>query len=343
MYQTGFAPQPVDGTYPGVDWSRMELSIECKADCTAQDPFDANATDDQPTAEKRKRALGQILSYAELIFHYQQRTWHFMILFLGDFARIVRFDRSSIFATTKFNYKTETNKLNEFLWRYSHQGITKRGHDPTATRVERGGKLWDIMMKKKGSGLDADDYVQKLFDDSLDEAWPWWQLEVPVSPPPGKPRTRLHCAPRRFLVGKPHFLAPGVTGRGTRGYVALPLDLSGKPSGSFVYLKDAWRVDHKGIEKEGDILHELNQAKVDFVPTLVCHGDLSGPEQTINWVSLWKKYYPKADESECPLKKHHHYRAVVQEVGKPLTEFGPGSHDLVLAIVCVLRGELRQP
>ncbi|RPD57780.1 hypothetical protein L226DRAFT_163498 [Lentinus tigrinus ALCF2SS1-7] len=334
MYKIGFSPQAIDETCVALDWSRVELSIECK---TGQDPFDANAADNEPTAEKRKRALGRILSIAELVFQYQQRTCHFMILFLGDFARIVRFDRSTIFATAKFNYKTETKKLAEFLWRYSHSSPAQRGHDPTATRVERGDELWRTMMAKKGAKDGANpDYVQKLFDDSLDETWPWWQLEVPIAPPPEKRTTRMRCT-RKFLVGKPHFLASGVTGRGTRGYVALPLDNSGRPCERFVYLKDAWRLDHKVVEKEGDILYELNQAKAEFVPTLVCHGDLSGSEQTTDWQSLWKEHHPMADESECPLKRHQHYRLVVQQVGKPLADFGPGSDDLVFAIGCVLQ------
>ena len=123
---------------------------------------------------------------------------------LGNYARIVRFDHSSIFATTKFNYKTDTNKLNEFLWCYSHQSPAQRGHDPTATRIERGDRLWDIITKTRGSDLEAHDYVQRLFDDSLDEAWPWWQLEVPVSPPSDsdKPCTHSHSMSRKFLVGK---------------------------------------------------------------------------------------------------------------------------------------------
>ena len=67
MYKTSFAPQPVDKTLALTDWSRMELSIKCHVDCTEQDPFDASAADNHRTAEKRKCALGQILSCAELI------------------------------------------------------------------------------------------------------------------------------------------------------------------------------------------------------------------------------------------------------------------------------------
>ena len=283
MYRTTFAPQAGDKPYACVDWSRLELSIECKAHWIEQDPFDPDSQDDEPTAAKRQAALGQILSYAELVFRHQQRTWHFMVVLLGDYARIVRFDHSSIFATTKFNYKTHTHMLGEFLWRFSRQTPVMRGHDPTAKRIERGDHLWDKMVAKKGADSQADDYVQMLFNDSLDESWPWWQLEVPVATPSGKTRASVRRCTRRFVVGKPHFMAPGVTGRGTRGYVALPLDDTDNLDEAFVYLKDAWRVDHDGIEKEGDILRELNDAKVCFVPTLICHGDLGGPEQTTDW------------------------------------------------------------
>ena len=58
-------------------------------------------------------------------------------------------------------------------------------------------------------------------------------------------------------------------GRGTRGYAAYDLTTR-----RFTWLKDAWRTDYDGVEKEGDTLAKLNQANVQNVPTLVCHGDI---------------------------------------------------------------------
>ena len=155
-----------------------------------------------------------------------------------------------------------------------------------------------------------------------------------------------------FAVGKPHFYSGGVVGRGTCGYIAVPLDEKNKPmplridkdgkalplaeackfapAGTddksqksdfrdvyFVYLKDAWRVDHPGIEKEGAVLHVLNEHKVPFVPTLLYHGDLA--EQDTLSYSRWPAYHEKEDPIDCPLKAHQHYRLVVAEVGKPLS------------------------
>lgn len=328
MYPDDHVPQTGEGyAYPHVEWAELEIPMECKLHMREDDPFEDDSPDHEPTVDSRKDTFGQILSYAEFVFQYQHRTFFFMIIFLGEYARIIRFDRSSIFATTKFNYKTETWKLTEFLSRYAQLSSVERGHDCTATRIRPGTSLY-TKMEKKGA-VESDDNAQQLFSRSLDPKWPWWQLEIPA----GGGRSR------RFLVGKPHFIAPGVAGRGTRGYVALPVDGKGKVGEKFVYLKDAWRVDHPGIEQEGSILKELKKKKVRYVPTLVCHGDLPGPEQVTDWRSFWKECHPDEDADDCPLKRHQHYRLVVKEVGKPLDQFGNCSSSLILALLCCLRGE----
>ena len=96
MYPPDAVPESSGNTmYPAVDWFNIALPMECKADSTEQDPFDEDGEDGEPEADKRKDALGQILSYAELIFQRQQRMFFFMLVFLGDLVRIVRIDRSS--------------------------------------------------------------------------------------------------------------------------------------------------------------------------------------------------------------------------------------------------------
>ena len=338
MYRSEHAPEVPEGaSYARINWSRLEIGLECKADWIAEDGFDSNAPNDEATGDKRQAGLGQALSYTELVFVYQQRTCYYKIFFFGDYARIARFDRSSIFVTTKFNYKEEPEKLADFLWAYAHQPSDSWcGHDETATRIEPNTRLWHVMMEKKIKKTDPApaNFAHQLFSDSLDEKWPWWQLEVDVEWESTR-RLRSGNNLRKFLVAKPHFRAPGVAGRGTRGYVALPLDVHGHPEDTFVYLKDAWRVDHNGIEKEGAILEELNKKNIRYVPTLVCHADVPG--QVTDWRSLWKEYHP--EEKSCPLKRHQHYRLVVKEVGKPLDQFESSSVYLLYALYCCLYGE----
>ncbi|KAI0696647.1 hypothetical protein C8T65DRAFT_743469 [Cerioporus squamosus] len=76
LYPTPFRPiNEGDGEYNRrVNWSRIELSIECKVDPTDQDPFDETTDDQQPLAANRKKALGQILTYVETVFMHQHRT-----------------------------------------------------------------------------------------------------------------------------------------------------------------------------------------------------------------------------------------------------------------------------
>ncbi|KAI0767044.1 hypothetical protein C8Q74DRAFT_926778 [Fomes fomentarius] len=331
MYPEQYVPQLPAGKsgFPPVDWSELEIPIECKTKPNDQDPFEDDSPHYEPTVDSRKAVLGQILSYAELVFRHQQRTFFYMVVFLGDYARILRIDRSSIFATEKFNYKTESSKLSQFLSRYTKLPPAKRGHDTSATRVRPGTKLWKKMLSRRTDT--PKDHRQQYFSDSLDENWAWWELKVPVG--------TTHY--EKFLVGKPHFIAPGVVGRGTRGYVALPVNSKGKAKGKFVYLKDAWRVDHPGIDQEGSILQELNEKNVQHVPTLVCHGDLAGAEQVTDWRDFWAECHAvkgvKPAASASPLKRHQHYRLVVKEVGKPLHEFGDSSVELILALFyCLL-------
>nr|VWP01527.1 Filamentous fungal-specific transmembrane protein [Ganoderma boninense] len=184
---------------------------------------------------------------------------------------------------------------------------------------------------KKDSDKDPRDYVRALFQKSLNPHWPWWKVEVHAHEPHGKTRNqRNHTVVRKFAVGMPHFQAPGVAGRGTRGYVALPLrdDDTIADDADFVYLKDTWRVDHDGIDREGVTLQFLNDKGVKFVPTLVCHGDLPGQVMStqVHWVAFHQ------DKDKVPLKRHQHYRLVVKEVGLPLEEFKDKSLELCDAI-----------
>lgn len=334
MYPTSLAPKrPADGSHPRMDWSTVEIPIECKNHPTQEDPFDDSALDGAPAAELRKAALGQILSYAELVFRYQQRSHLFLVYFLGDFVRLIFIDHGGLYVTHKLNYKEKGEKIAEFFWRYSRMTPTERGHDPTAVRVTHDSKLGQEMkrMAQPPKKIDERDYIRDMFKQSLDYKWPWWCLSVPVVSNEGTPEEVFN---RKFLVGKPHFQAPGVAGRATRGYVALPLNYNDEVEGPFVYLKDAWRVAREGREREGSILAELNELKVQSVPTLVCHGDIPG-QATISQ-KIWPAYHPDAED--CPLKLHQHYRLVVKEVGKPLDQFKNG-FELVYALFCCIEGE----
>ena len=81
----------------------------------------------------------------------------------------------------------------------------------------------------------------------------------------------LEVQGRHYLVGSSSYAAMGPIGRGTRGYVALEWH-----SQRFVFLKDSWRPCYVGLGVEGEFLKTLNEKRILFIPTLVCHEDLDG-------------------------------------------------------------------
>lgn len=333
-----------DGTEhsPPTDWSAVEFCIECKTNSNAHDPFEEKKDPSQgidPTTKERKEIFAQILAYAEFMLNRQQRMWIFMVLILGDHCRIIRFDRAGAVATQKFNYKTNGATLIEFLWRYAKWPESTRGHDPTAERILPDSSLAEQMQaraKKDKDTTNRQDYVRRMFEESLDPRWYWWKLRVE---PDGK-----EGEDRFFVVGKPNFQAPGVVGRGTRGYVALPAD--DIADGNFCYLKDAWRVVGPDIDKEGTILEHLNEHNVEYIPTLECHGDVGDPIQQVTQTdALWEELNRMNEIEEgnqeedivSPLKKHRHYRIAVKQVGQPMSEFA-SSRQLVHALWCCILG-----
>ena len=324
-YAKGSAPPP-DGR---ANWSNVELSLEMKTNKGGADDMFLRDWPHYPTdSDKRKDNLGQVMSYSTLVFDRQHRTHHFTVVIIGSCARLIYWDRSVAVFTEKFDYKAEPHKLGKFLWCFSRMTPAQRGHDTTVTRVLRDSDEYKLMRRRadvprKVNDCIVDEHAREGFEKSLDENWHWYKTTV-----------HDEAGDKEFLIAKPNFIAAGLAGRGTRGYIAI--DMADK-EGPFVYLKDSWRVVHDRIQKEGDILSDLNKHNVPNIPTLHCHGDV--PNQRADMIEEWKNRYGKLPKTkgECPLKIHQHYRMVVKEVCLPLSEF-QNSRQLILVLLDCLIG-----
>ncbi|KAI9058413.1 hypothetical protein FKP32DRAFT_1761868 [Trametes sanguinea] len=364
-------------------WADQLVCVEFKAHDTANDPYD----DREPgqvdaLAETRKQVRGQIIHYAEQIFEYQHRTALIFLIIIGRRFRFSRWDRSGTIVTPAVDYVEHPEVLCEMLWHMGRLSDEALGVDPTAHRVMPGSEEYAQMLQAKQASTGLPDldhaerelaaappanavfrYVREMFEKSLDEDYPWYRLDIPHE-----------GGVRSFLVGKPIFCAPGMAGRGTKGFVALEV---GVCPARFVWLKDAWRTQYEFVAQEGEVLKELNDAGVINVPTLICHGDIPGQEtQTPTWwefnnrstaelpTSFAPSPPPVASSSrtlvnlrsqssrsikrsaaemedegdgreECPLRRHKHYRIVVEEVGMKLVEFKHGQQLLQIVYDCV--------
>ena len=300
----------------------------------SKDPFDDNRPTGAPHDRKRREAFDQVLAQVQSILQRQHRTFLFMVIFVGSSARLVRFDRSSVFATRLFKLD-DNDFVIDFFARYIHLSPENRGYDSSAQYINPVARdSGSFAEKMRGCLQDAkarkeEDHIIALWEASLDERWPWWKLRVP---------DELTNQDRWYVVGKPSFKAHGVLGRCTRGYVAVEV-IDGELDEKFVYLKDTWRVvvtdpldESAYLRKEGATLHDLNLAKAKNVPTLVCHGDLLAQHTRApaSWTEALPGFRP-------PSKTYQHYRLVVQEVGKPLFEFA-NSGELVAAVYDCVKG-----
>ncbi|PIL33442.1 hypothetical protein GSI_04064 [Ganoderma sinense ZZ0214-1] len=330
-----FAPNDVeDNSARTLPRFRVDLPLMCES--ANQDPFDDNLPTGAPRDRQRRAAFDQVFAQVEHILHHQYRTFLFMVIFVGLSARLVRFDRSSVFVTRRFDI-TGSDVLIDFLARYTHLFPEDRGHDTTARYIDPTARDSSFLADKMRRYLqDAktrkeEDYVIEMWGASLDERWPWWKLRV---------SDELTKKDRWFVVGKPSFQAHGILSRGTRCYVAVELltdaDENETLAKHFVYLKDCWRVavdttddDSEGIQKEGKTLRRLNEAKVAHVPTLVAHGDIQGlATQAPDVLKVHEKHRRR-------MKSYHHYRLVVEEVGKPLSQFKNSGQLLLVMHDCL--------
>ncbi|KAI0645207.1 hypothetical protein C8Q79DRAFT_758439 [Trametes meyenii] len=326
---------PEDGRH--TSWSRTELLIECKTGDVTGDPFDDTRESGEPNSDERRKVLGQVMAYACRVFKKQHRKHQFTLMVLGSSARIIYWDRSGVVATKKFNYKKEPEKLVGFIWIFARLPARERGIDPTVIRVEERSEDWKLMQDRsekerllEGTLVAVQEHARKAFKTSLAHSDLWKVRVDERSPSDAESETVITS--RYFLVGKPTFVSDGLSGRGTRGYVAI--DLSDR-EGPFVFLKDVWRVDHPGIRREGEILGFLNERGVQSIPTRLYHGDVDPLcLQTTLAQNVWKAKHPK-DADKCPLKTHTHYRMVVREVGLPMDEFKDGKELIYLVTRCI--------
>ncbi|KAM5541562.1 hypothetical protein V8D89_004752 [Ganoderma adspersum] len=280
-------------------WADQAGSAEFKNGKTgdAKDPWSDIEGNPEPESDDRTKNRGQAMTFAELVCAMQQRVFLFMLYVIGRRFRLLRWDRAGVIFSPLVDYFEDPEPLLEFLWRLSHLGDTALGMDPSATRISHLGRDWKTMdrvaqdtrydFNHEERELNADEdvpetftwtHAREMFSESIaDPEWPRYKLHVNVAP-----RTT-----RAFLVGKPVARADGLVGPGTRCYVAFDCE-----ERHFVWLKDSWRAAYELVQTEGDILSCLNNAGVENVPTLACHGDVR--KQVTLTAQWWVAQNPKS-------------------------------------------------
>ncbi|KAI0321323.1 hypothetical protein OF83DRAFT_345750 [Amylostereum chailletii] len=243
-------------------FSKMQMFLELKnkTEDRHQDIFNAPRQEPNPKTKDPRRAgdksvtpRGQVTSYAMTMFENSSRVFVFSVLIIQEEARFMRWDRSGVIFSERFNW-LETDYLAEFFWRFNHMTPVQRGFDPTVTTPSEK----EEQIARKAFQAVKDKTYKALLPTQNDplrrfQVWDGADFHTVIT-------GRAHVFPRTF------------PGRSTFGYVGV--DLTDLASPTVVFLKDSWRLSVDGMVPEGKIYERLKEKNVTNLPDYRYGGDV---------------------------------------------------------------------
>ena len=300
--------------------------------------FTVDTWNSEDELKDRISTLEEIAHYVRVVQSRQFRTCVFSLTISGSTARIMRWDSPGVLVTRSFDYKVNPDVLIEFIWRFVNANQDQQGFDSTATAVDSK-EHRDSFLRVVRSHVELQLALgPETPEDKLD-------AEVNRHYDSGV-LTRLAIEDRKFWVCRPLWVSRAIVGRCTVAYWGVDCD-----SKEVVFVKDVWRTNVEGVEMEGDILKRLREKEVGFIPSLVCHGDLTvggkrptnvrGQVLTPSSTETLQTTHTDRFADEPWVKSQHdnqpqlqkvtpriHYRLVTNNAGYPLSSF-KGSRELL--------------
>ncbi|OSD02560.1 hypothetical protein PYCCODRAFT_320476 [Trametes coccinea BRFM310] len=299
-------------------FAHAEFPVEVKhLESDAPFTFDpANSSDKfLPNGESHKQALGQLAEYCREQLTRHHRVFTFIISVCRGYARFLFSDRAGAVVSEPFDYLANPTPMATFLHRYIHATSLGRGFDPTATVASHEEQTLFTSLKQIYS---ANDTLSEAFQKA--EEWPIYKLRIcsrwGYDEDSGYSRVERNSpfSTRDFLVGRPIYVPPSLTGRCTRIFVAC--DLRGVP----VVIKDYWRVYNSHTCSEYDIYLKLYEGEkpVRYIPTVVGGGDVQQSEESEDQEA---SQITSSHEFIGEVDARAHSRLVLKEVCRSLSTF----------------------
>ena len=227
------------------DFSKMELFVELMFAETS-DPFRDPKDPLQPRAENfrfendsdvSQLNRGQLCSYAAAHTGSQFRIHTFTLSICGRSARFIRWDRGGATVTRSFDYIKQPHILADFFWRYAHLNPSQRGYDTSVSPASP-------------EDLQQIQHVEKHLRDENPAHREFRIITVPDRDVPKVETSLIISFPPKYTARSPF-------GRATRPMLAFNTETK-----EIVFLKDYWRADVDGMEKEGEIYALLESKDV---------------------------------------------------------------------------------
>ncbi len=279
-------PRSNSGTHKRADMGLAAFYFEIKASL-AQDffkdpPHDVNRSLSKWTFVRadpetnRVRDFGQAVNYAVETCKRQHRHFCFSVSISGAHARFIRWDRAGAIVTETFSLHAHPELLCDFLWCFAHVSDVERGYDLTVELADLDQEAIFRFQIEKHVRSQLPSSSAETIQKAVDEHYQ--QGVVTIVYLPGY--TDASHEDRYVLVSRPIAVPLSIVGRCTRTYWAYDSERQG-----IVLLKDTWRYDvyeaddtsssaDYPIEREGEILDQLEEAGVRNVPSKVYHEDV---------------------------------------------------------------------
>lgn len=323
--------EPIQANSDGSRLSVAELLVGVRAS-SLDDPFldISKASNSSTTAEFLKSGLeyldetdyetmridpryqrGQLIAYATEVCARQHRQFLFSILICHHNARLIRWDHSGALVSESFDYSSAEGieLIGEFLWRYTHASPAERGWDPTVVMAS----------DEERAAFAGNPGLSEWYEEGYVVKMLVWDPEEEE--------------PQAFLVSRPMISPLSVTGRGTRGYMALDI-----ATGGIVFVKDTWRPSLRGLQPEGWTLKLLHDNAVDNIPVVRCHGDLPNGLGGVQSTTT-SAYRDHACGQPRRIITYTHYRLVSQTVGRSLIRALQNSRELLEVTQDAFKGQ----
>ena len=297
------------------DFSKMDLFVEFKIADTSDpfhdpgDPLTPKAGDFrfENDSDDARLVRGQLASYAAAHAGCQFRVHIFCVLLCGKYARLIRWDRDGAIVTRRFSYIKEPHFLAGFFWRYDHLDRRRQGYDTSVSPV-------------------TPDDIQQIehFESRLRDENPAHR-EFRILMVPDRDETEVE---KRFVVSfPPKYTARSPFGRATRPMLAFDMETR-----EIVFLKDYWRADVDGMDKEGEIYALLESNRVPNIAPFGKGNDVR--DHTTLTHTLRDEKWACWSRDMVALR---HYRMSLEIVARPLTSFC-SSREFVSAIADAMAG-----
>ncbi len=256
---------------------------------------------------------GEQIEYASKIMALQPRSHVFSISIVGDYAQLIRWDRTGACVSARFNYHDGINNwLAEFLFRYWRAAREQCGFDCYVKKAnEDEVSLLDAAVKEHLRRLNYPDNLETELARTVDESYPAYMVRVS-----NEDYTTREEGGADYVICRPFTESSSLCGRATRGYLAWGISQQ-----KLVFLKDAWRTDNDIFLSEANVydsLRRLGSHQLSArLPVVIACGDVRLSDGTPLCTLTQSLADPYDQWSRHTLQRRIRHR-IVQKLALPL-------------------------